>query len=803
MIKLINVGKTYTSKSKAKVEALKDVNFELSASGMTFILGKSGSGKSTLLNLLGGLDKPTVGDIQIDGESMQSFSQSDYESYRNSCVGFVFQEYNLLDDFNVKENVALALQLSKETDINQKVADALAQVGLDEQYLTRRVGELSGGEKQRVAIARALIKDSKMILADEPTGNLDSETGESIWNILKNLSETRLVVVVSHDRESAEKYADRIIEIADGKLIADNGAEQATAPTERQKFTPVKQKLSFLTCLKMGFNSLFKHKARSISVILVSVFTVCALLVSQIVMVYLPERSVAKQIRKNELPYFTLAQGYEKNLHDLFEPQGIYSQGGNVKNLSTLQYVKKHAKTMEWGIVDSKQQILDFGFEFIGEALELDTQSFYLSQDEYERIKEEVSGREINTVIIDGNEEMLYLSRRPVEQLIGCQVRIGSNDYKYYKLAGIIKSVNIELPPIFSLEKFPGGRRTSVNVNFDEAKNVYYKFNDVKSDDGLRIDSKFFASDTYVITKDGILDLARNDFKINKGEVVINIPLYCKMLDGKKLSEYVTLQNNKYELLQVPPIIGQTISFEVNDHETEQFLTAVDSLKVVGVVFDGRDTEDNEMYLNYDEFSHLYRYLNRDGIIVKTDTVKNLSSFLVNLRTKHMGYVLDIGSTLDTEGRVSNISENIYLCENIHEYSIIMLSICAVLVLVMILLVISLISFSINNRKKEIGILSAIGASAGDITKIFILETLIISLMIFVLGLIGIACLVAIFNAVFSRIFQLTTSLIFFVIDPYAILTLFGVCFVLIPLFAFLPTIRIAKLKPIDAIRVL
>lgn len=139
MIKFTDVGKTYVSKSKAQVQALKGVSFELSANGMTFILGKSGSGKSTLLNLLGGLDKPTVGQIEIDGTSMQSFTQADYESYRNSYVGFVFQEYNLLDDFNVKDNVALALQLSKDINVEEKVVEALKQVELSEEYLTRRV----------------------------------------------------------------------------------------------------------------------------------------------------------------------------------------------------------------------------------------------------------------------------------------------------------------------------------------------------------------------------------------------------------------------------------------------------------------------------------------------------------------------------------------------------------------------------------------------------------------------------------------------------------------------------------------
>ena len=202
MIKLRDVGKTYVSKSGHEVRALKNVNFELGNVGMVFILGKSGSGKSTLLNILGGLDVATDGEVIVDGTSMKNFTQLDYDGYRNGYAGFIFQEYNLLDDFDVKENIALALQLEQDADIDGKVAEALRQVELPEEYLTHRVGELSGGEKQRVAIARCLVKNSKIILADEPTGNLDSSTGTSIWNLLKKLSQKQLVVVIARARRN-------------------------------------------------------------------------------------------------------------------------------------------------------------------------------------------------------------------------------------------------------------------------------------------------------------------------------------------------------------------------------------------------------------------------------------------------------------------------------------------------------------------------------------------------------------------------------------------------------------------------
>ena len=222
MIKLTNVGKTYVAKSKSKVEALKGVSLDLGENGMTFILGKSGSGKSTLLNLLGGLDRPTFGSIQVDGADMSSFTQTDYDDYRNRYVGFVFQEYNLLDDFNVKDNVALALRFASEVNVEERVVRALEQVELGEQYLTRRVGELSGGEKQRVAIARAIVKDSKMILADEPTGNLDPQTAWDIMMLLQEVNKSgTTVVVVTHNNDIVDVMKKRVVTLEEGSLVHD------------------------------------------------------------------------------------------------------------------------------------------------------------------------------------------------------------------------------------------------------------------------------------------------------------------------------------------------------------------------------------------------------------------------------------------------------------------------------------------------------------------------------------------------------------------------------------------------------
>lgn len=220
MIEIKNIVKTYHPKKGDKVVALSDVSVKFPETGLVFILGKSGSGKSTLLNVLGGLDTADSGEIIIKGKSSKDFSQSDFDSYRNTYLGFVFQEYNILEDFNVGANVALALKLQGRKATDEEINEILEEVDLAG-FGKRKPNELSGGQKQRVAIARALVKNPEIIMADEPTGALDSNTGIQVFDTLKKLSENKLVLVVSHDRDFAEKYGDRVIELKDGKIISD------------------------------------------------------------------------------------------------------------------------------------------------------------------------------------------------------------------------------------------------------------------------------------------------------------------------------------------------------------------------------------------------------------------------------------------------------------------------------------------------------------------------------------------------------------------------------------------------------
>lgn len=219
MIELKNVCKEYQTKAE-KVDALKNINLTLPEKGFVFLIGNSGCGKSTLLNVVSGLDRITSGEMLVDGKEFSKFSSKQLDDYRNVSVGFVFQEYNLIDEYTVYENIAISLSLRGEQHLQEKVANALQEVGLAG-YEKRKTNELSGGQKQRVAIARAIIADVNVLFADEPTGNLDSTTSKEIFELLQKLSKKHLVFAVTHDEKSARTYGDRIIKMFDGKIVSD------------------------------------------------------------------------------------------------------------------------------------------------------------------------------------------------------------------------------------------------------------------------------------------------------------------------------------------------------------------------------------------------------------------------------------------------------------------------------------------------------------------------------------------------------------------------------------------------------
>jgi len=267
-LQLVNIEKSYKT-GNSSIKVLKGISLEFRESEFVSILGPSGSGKTTLLNIIGGLDQYDAGDLVINNLSTKHFKDRDWDAYRNRSIGFVFQNYNLISHQSVLQNVEIAMTLSGVSNSERKARakEALADVGLSD-HIHKKPNQLSGGQMQRVAIARALVNNPDIILADEPTGALDSKTSTQVMNILREIAKKRLVIMVTHNEEIANEYSSRIIRFLDGEIQSDSDPiEKKDSASINQPRTPKKRdktSMSLFTALSLSFKNLLTKKGRTI-----------------------------------------------------------------------------------------------------------------------------------------------------------------------------------------------------------------------------------------------------------------------------------------------------------------------------------------------------------------------------------------------------------------------------------------------------------------------------------------------------------------------------------------------------------
>ena len=330
MIKLTNV-----SKSIRKNDIVKNINLEIKPGEMTFIVGSSGAGKTTLLNIIGGLIEKYDGRVEYEGVDIKK----NLYRYRANCVGYIFQDYNLIEGMTVEDNVKFGANLSTnefdETEYNKLLSDL--KIKSDKQ----KVETLSGGEKQRTAIIRSIIKKSQILIADEPTGNLDSVNSEEVFTILKNMSKDKYMIIVTHDTEMAKKYGDRIITLSDGEIISDeliNKSNKSEVETQINKKTPLKSKINAI--MSLGINSIKKRKRKMISVLASLIMTVCA--ISVITSMRTGGRKIVNGTRISFLDsdLIRISYGYNKEGYfDSFENQKI--ELSNMKSFKDKYKIKE------------------------------------------------------------------------------------------------------------------------------------------------------------------------------------------------------------------------------------------------------------------------------------------------------------------------------------------------------------------------------------------------------------------------------------------------------------------------------
>ena len=263
MLQLQHISKIYKTGNQ-EFHALKDISIRFRENEFVSILGQSGSGKTTLLNIIGGLDQYTSGDLLIQGKSTKQFKDRDWDSYRNHTIGFVFQSYNLIGHQTALSNVEIAMTLSgvSKAERKKRAIEALERVGLKD-HLYKKPNQMSGGQMQRIAIARALVNNPKVVLADEPTGALDSETSVQIMELLKDIAKERLVIMVTHNPKLAQTYSTRIVQVLDGNILSDSNPYEPTEESKQGDIQFTKTKMSFMTALALSFNNLLTKKGRT------------------------------------------------------------------------------------------------------------------------------------------------------------------------------------------------------------------------------------------------------------------------------------------------------------------------------------------------------------------------------------------------------------------------------------------------------------------------------------------------------------------------------------------------------------
>ncbi len=897
MIELKNVCKEYKAKNRVVTKALNNINIKLPSSGLVFVLGKSGSGKSTLLNLIGCMDKVTSGNILINDKDISKLSESKLNDYRNSCFGFIFQEHNLIEKFSVYDNLKLPCALKKLKYKKDDYDKILNSVSLDNLGY-RRVNELSGGQKTRVSIARALIKNPNVILADEPTGNLDSTNSIQIFEILKNISKDRLVIVVTHDTEYAYKYGDRVLEIEDGNITKDNIVNQINEDNKEIKI--VKSRLSFVDAIK--FLSL-NLRSKTIRLIVISIIISATLtlfgysyLLSDIDII---NTHVKTMIDNNETEMILVKKIPGKNLSDINPALNISDEEikyirNNITNNIELTYRL---------VLDNEFMELEKNMDFENPNLELTYNAYYnhtyTESTFIEKSKESLESLKLigsaptgnndiaiykvladyllinGTIILDNDSKGNLIQKtwypKDYNDLVNSHKKIllangnFKNSKKYYVvITGIIDEDLSKFEVLKTIDRTKAEHEQKSLL--DEFSNKYMPLLN------LRIVSDNFYKDT-VIDKNNILDnnlydltytynnekyytsfssslissvemniydgkKTRKISDIKEDEIVLDMALISKMNGGDKFyseqleiytkkidKEYANkvkqrekkleeeqkkLESNpEYIVKEIPEvvkpdenkilddfnkkfindfgIIGKTVSVTINDLYKENNSKSYD-LKVIGYVCGNNGNNSDKSLVNKKIISEYMRgnretyrinINEKDENKIKDLLVKYSDDKNFNISTLYSSTIKSLKTSVNKLGRLfKEISYGLI------GFSIVLLTLY--------------ILMSINNSKKEIGILRSLGTKISGIYKIFYIEGLIIGIISIVLSSVLIYFGTGFINNYISKdLFYSVKPIVF---NPNVILYISVIIFIVVSISSLIPLIKISRSKVIDII---
>jgi putative ABC transport system permease protein len=750
MIKLHEVHKVYTQ-GKSGFHALKNIELYFEKGEFVSIFGPSGCGKTTLLNIIGGLDSPTSGDMVIDGRLTTNFIEKEWDYFRNHRIGFVFQQYNLIEHLPIVENVALSLKLGgqKNKEAKEKARELLTTVGL-ENHLHKLPGELSGGERQRVAIARALINDPDIILADEPTGALDNKTGTEIMDLIKSICKDKLVIVVTHNKKIAEKYSTRLIELKDGRVTKDTNPHEKRVTIENKR-SKQRSKLKFFEALRLSYYNIKGKLVRTLLVSLgLSVGIVGLILIDSFFNSIRTGLEQQSAVLKNN-PDLYIHEQYDENT-DLEDLRDIYE-----------------------------------GYGYFKEVLYAPRNPFVITENLSE---DTILANPISRTAVEAptNEDILNTFTKLVDDS-----RFPTNDNEimlHINIAEQLLSSNINLTDQEIWDELKGTEYKIYNqYNYIPIDYTIYE----KLLDGTCIVTGVYENDPLVLPE-GYDELIL-------GDIEDNILLLNEYRDTTlKISETEEVYCDNYDemdwRINTDEPIGEGITVTlVGLHENNLFPEFMLSNNVV------MNTEHQAGVIYNVEDDYLFNSSIRFRVFLNNDDLEEKANVILDVESDNYIVEENLNNGFDVFEGLANLF--MYILQFIFSSIVFIAILTGGLMLLLILFI------SIIERKREIGLIRAMGGTRHDVRIIYTGETTIIGLIAGVLSVILSILLVYILNVIiYNNYFDQVIEYLPFV-DPKTVLTInFGklvlaifVSILIAIISGLAPAIRASRKKPIEALR--
>ena len=743
MLQLKSIKKVYKT-NDLDVIALNNVSIDFRKSEFVSILGPSGCGKTTLLNIIGGLDKYTEGDLIIDNKSTKKFKSTDFDSYRNHQIGFVFQSYNLIIHQSVLANVELALTLSgvSKKERRKRAIEALDKVGLHEQ-INKRPNQLSGGQMQRVAIARAIVNNPEIILADEPTGALDSKTSLQIMNLLKEISKEKLIIMVTHNEELAYKYSTRVVKLLDGNIIEDTNPYKIEN-NQKEDFKVKKIAMSFLTALSLSFNNLLTKKGRTILTSFAGSIGIIG--IALILSLSNGVNNYIKRVEEDALSSYpliiekttfstdeiisSLMTKKEKTNQELDK---IYSNDIVVDMLSNMtKGIKsnnlKDFKTYLDNNTKIKDYVLDINYKYNitlniyknnkDKIIKVNPNDLFSSLMGNNNYQSSYSNYNVFTEMLDNQEVLknqyeVLAGKYATEENELMLITNSNNEISDYVLYTLGIKDQMELQSIIA--KVMKGESVSVNkttYNYDDLLNLEYKLV-LPTSYYQKINNKY----NKIEDEEGIKKLIQEGMTlkivgiIKEKENATSLAINGSIAYNKKLIQKVIQEINNSQIVK-DQLNNKNINILTNE-KFDNLTTYEDVLNQLNV-YDFDNPSSINLYMKDFESKKS---------VVKLINEYNKKQRENNLEENVIHYTDLVGTMI---GSVSSIVNTI---------SYVLIAFVTISLVVSSIMIGIITYISVIERTKEIGILRAIGASKKDISRVFNAETIIIG---FTSGLFGI-----------------------------------------------------------------